>query len=145
MRILILPLLLAASPAFAWEATIGPICTLTHNTPTASVELTYDPAAPLYTITITLTRKDAAWPDARVFEMTFDGPNPLSITTNRHALSDNNKALTVSDQGFGNVLDGLQFNDTATALSGGAQVSLPLDGTAPAVQAFRDCPPSVGA
>ena len=143
MRILILPLLLlAASPTFAWEATIGPICTLTHNTPTASVELTYDPAAPLYTITI--TRKDAPWPDAPIFEMIFDGPNALSITTDRHVLSDNNKALTVEDQGFGNVLDGLHFNETATASSGRAQIEVPLDGAAPAVQAFRDCPPSVG-
>lgn len=142
MRTLILPLLLAASPAFAWEATIGPICTLTHQTDTASIELTYDPAAPLYTITV--TRKGTPWPDAPIFEMTFNGPVPQTITTNRHTLSDNGKALTVSDQGFGNVLDGLQFNDTATAYSGSADVTVSLDGAAPAVQAFRDCPPSVG-
>lgn len=142
MRTFVLPLLLAASPAFAWEVTLGPVCTLTHETAIARIELTYDPSAPLYSIEI--TRKDAPWPDAPIFEMQFQGPNPLSITTNRHTLTQNNKALTVEDQGFGNVLDGLQFNQTAIARSGGVQTELPLAGAAPAVQAFRDCPPSVG-
>ncbi len=141
MRILI-PLLLAASPTFAWEATLGPVCTLTHDTDTARIELTYDPSVPIYSIEI--TRKDTPWPSAPIFEMEFIGPNPLSITTDRHTLAENNKALTVEDQGFGNVLNGLQFNGSAIARSGGVQVEVPLAGAAPAVQAFRDCPPSVG-
>jgi hypothetical protein len=54
-------------------------------------------------------------------------------------LSEGGTALTVTDRGFGNVLDGLQHNEAATALAGSASLSVSLDGAAPAVEAFRDC------
>ena len=47
--------------------------------------------------------------------------------------------VTVTDTGFGNVLDGLELNDTATALIGTAQVAVPLSDAATAVRAFRTC------
>lgn len=43
----------------------------------------------------------------------------------------------MTDRGFGNVLDGLEFNETATALLGDQAVVLSLEGAAPAVQSFR--------
>jgi hypothetical protein len=138
-----LALLLLASPAAAWQATLGPVCTLEHETPSAHILLTHDPAQPLYTLTI--TRKSAPWPSAPTFGMTFEGTSPLSIGTDRHSLSPDGHALTVTDRGFGNVLNGLQFNRTARATSGGASEALPLTDAAPAVQAFRDCPPFTGA
>ncbi len=133
----LLALLLTTLPAQAWEAgTDGRLCTLTHETPEASARLTYDPAGPLYTITLTTP---LPWPDAPVFGIRFDGPNPIFITTDRHQLSEGGRALTVTDQGFGNVLDGLEFNVTATALTGDTALPLSLDGAAPAVAAFRAC------
>lgn len=129
---------LLASPATAWEATIGPICTLTHTAEDAVVELTYDPAQPLYSITI--TREGDTWTEAPVFGMQFFGRQPNMIRTDRHGLSDADRSLTVTDRGFGNVLDGLQFNETATAFtSSGQTVTLSLDGAAPEVQKFREC------
>ena len=136
-------LLLTALPARAWEATLGPVCTLTHETDSASVLLTYDPSQPLYSIAI--TRKSAPWPSGPTFQMQFDGPAPLVIGTDRHVLSDEGRTLTVSDRGFGNVLNGLQFNGIARAASGGLTESFPLTGAAEPVQAFRDCPPFTGA
>lgn len=129
--------LCTALPATAWEAgTDGPLCTLTHSAPDATVRLTYDPSVPLYTITMT---GDAPWPVAAIFGMTFDGPRPNTIQTDRHVLSPDRSALSVSDRGFGNVLDGLQYNDTATGFSGGARVTVSLDGAAEPVAAFRAC------
>jgi hypothetical protein len=55
MRYALAFLLVFPAPTSAWEMTLGPVCTL--HTETAQVELTYDPAAPLYSITV--TRKDA--------------------------------------------------------------------------------------
>ena len=71
--------------------------------------------------------------------MRFDGPRGLTITTNRQTLTENGRTLTVTDRGFGNVLNGLEFNTTATALSDDVEVPFPLDGAASAVQAFRAC------
>ena len=133
---------LPAASAAAWEARIGLICELAHATPDADIRLTYDPAMPEYTITIRL--RDGAWPDAPVFAMRFDGPQGRTISTDRHARSADGAALTVTDRGFGNVLDGLQFNDTATALAGDTAVAVPLEGAAPAVAAFRACRPAAG-
>jgi hypothetical protein len=133
----LIPILLSASPATGWEATIGEICTLTHAMPEGSVELTYDPRGPLYSITI--TRGTDLWVDAPLFAMTFDGQRPNTITTDRHILGNGDASLTVADQGFGNVLDGLQFNHTATALTESQSVNIPLDGAAPEVEKFRAC------
>lgn len=129
--------LLAAVPASAWEFSAVPVCTLSHETPDARVAVTYDPAQPQpYAIAITL---DRPWPGAPGFGIRYDGARALSITTNRHVLSADGRTLTVTDHGFGNVLDGLEFNSTATAISGDRAVALPLDGAAPEVRAFRAC------
>ena len=133
---LALILALLSSQAAAWEASIdGPLCVLTHATEALEIRLTYDPGTPLYTIT--LTRAETPWPQAPVFALQFSGPRPNLITTDRQVTD--GRSLTVTDRGFGNVLDGLQFNQTATALIGDAAVSFPLDDAAPAVATFRAC------
>ncbi len=137
MRALLIPFALLASPATAWEATSAPICTLTHETAEAHIRLTYDPSKPLYTLAI--TQKSAPWHPTPWFAMRFIGPNELVISTPQHALSDNNQTLNVADSGFGNVLDGLQFNTTALAFTEAQSVTIPLDGAAPEVQKFRAC------
>lgn len=136
MRPLTLLLLLAGQPALAWDFTPGLPCRLSHDTGAAQVELTYDPTEPLYTITI---RRPAPLPDAPVFSIRFEGASGLTISTNRHVLSDGGRALTVTDTGFGNVLDGLQFNRTAVAVIGGEEIAFPLDGAPEPVAAFRAC------
>ncbi|MFY0692502.1 MAG: excinuclease ABC subunit B [Paracoccaceae bacterium] len=129
--------MLLAAPAYAWEAIPGPICTLAHDTSDASVRVTYDPRIPEYAIS--LSRSGTPWPDGPVFAIRFDGPRPLTITTDRHVLSDGQTTLTVTDSGFTNVLNGLQFNTTATALIGETALPLSLEGATPAVEAFRAC------
>ena len=132
-----LPLLLSAAPAAAWEFTASPVCTLSHATDEARVTVTYDPRLPqAWTITVALSQP---WPTAPGFGIAFDGPRPLSIGTDRHILGDGGRTLSVSDTGFGNVLDGLQFNATATAVSGDRAVVLPLEGAAPEVEKLRAC------
>ena len=71
--------------------------------------------------------------------MQFSGPQPLSISTGQHQLSNGGRTVTVVDSGFGNVLNGLQFNQTATTILGDAQIVLPLADAADAVAAFRAC------
>ena len=141
-RFAALILALIPLPATAWEFFPGSVCRLTHATPEASVELTYDPAGPLYTITV--SRPGAPFPPAPVFAMRFDGPRGLTISTTRHTAPDGDPTrLRVTDTGFGNVLDGLQFNRTATALIGGQEVGFRLDGAADPVAAFRACAEAV--
>ena len=137
MRLAFVFALIAATPLNAWEFSATPICILTHATQEITVRVTYDPRVPEYVIA--LTRIAAAWPDAPVFTLQFDGPRGLAISTSRHRLSDGGTTLTVTDTGFGNVLDGLELNDTSTALIGAAQVAIPLSGAATAVRAFRAC------
>lgn len=130
-------LALLAVPAQAWEFTPTPVCTLTHATPEASLAVTYDPRLPEpYALTISLA---AAWPDAPSFAIRYDGARPLSIATDRHVLSNGGRTLTVTDRGFGNVLDGFEFGTTATALSGQAAVAFDLTGAAGPVAQFRAC------
>ncbi len=130
-------LCLLALPADAWEFTPAPVCTLSHETPDATVTLTWDPRRPEpYAIAVT---RGASWAGAPVFAMRFDGPRGNTIVTDRHAISDGGRTLTVTDRGFGNVLDGLEFNDSATALLGEEAVPFPLDGAAGPVRAFRAC------
>jgi len=136
MRALLVTLILA-TPAHAWEATVGDICTLSHDTDAAHIFLTYDPAKPLYTLAI--TRKDAPWQPADWFAMRFVGGQEITISTQRHALSDTNQTLNVADSGFGNVLNGLALNSTARALTPDQEVTLPLAGAAPEVRKFREC------
>ena len=142
MRALILFLLLA-TPAHAWQSGYeGRLCTLTHAAPAAEIRLTFDPAGPLYTITVTAPQP---WPDAPIFGIRFDGAEPNTITTPRHQLDATGHSLTVTDRGFSNVLDGLQFNATATAFAGVSSVTIDLTGAAPEVQAFRACTTSPSA
>lgn len=133
-------LALLASPAAAWEFTPSPVCTLTYSDASVDVVVTFDPAIPEYSITLTTPRP---WPQADQFGLTFAGPRGLSIGTDRHVLSDDRFSLTVTDTGFGNVLDGLQFNEQAIGASGDAQVTVDLTDAAPAVAAFRACPADV--
>ena len=137
MRILISALILLTTPAYAWEFTAAPICTLSHTTAEVEVRVTYDPRVPIYAIK--LTRRDTAWRPSPTFALQFDGPRALTISTNRHNLSSANTALTASDRGFSNVLDGLEFNTTATAKTASQTLSIPLDGAAAPVAAFRAC------
>lgn len=135
-------LMLLATPASAWEFTPGLPCLLTHVTDDAQIELTYDPTLPLYTVTI---RRADRWAWSPVFAMRFDGPARLVISTDRHRLSTDGRAVTAEDKGFGNVLNGLQFNDMAHAILGDQVVSFPLPGAHDPVQEFRDCKPVPGA
>jgi hypothetical protein len=137
--IAIAALVFAAShtAASAWEAGVdGPLCTLEHAGDGAEVRLTYDPSLPLYSISI---RRAEPWPEGPVFAMRFEGAQPNMITTTRHVLSEEGRTLGVTDRGFGNVLDGLEFNDVALAFAGTAVVALDLSGAAPEVAAFRAC------
>lgn len=133
MRSLI-ALLLTALPATAWEFTPNPICTLDHAEPGTTVKLTYDHATALYAIAVT---SDQGWPAASVFSIRFDGAQPNIISTARHQTE--GATLTVTDSGFGNVLDGLQYNATATAFTATAAVTVALDGAAEPVERFRAC------
>ena len=135
-RALALCFALTATTAQAWEFTPGLPCVLEARTEAAEMTLTYDPTQPLYTLTI---RQAEPFTWAEVFSMRFDGMAGLEISTNRHTLSRDGRALTVTDRGFGNVLNGLQFNDTATALLGDQSLSFPLDGATDPVAAFRLC------
>lgn len=131
----------SATAAQAWDFTPGLPCLLTHETPDVQVTLTHDPTLPLYTLTLTQT---APWPRAAVFSMSFSGAAALSIATDRHQLSPDGTALTVTDRGFGNVLNGLQFNDLATAQLGARRIGIPLAGAAEPVAQFRRCEARAG-
>jgi hypothetical protein len=135
MRALLL-LAVLTTPAHGWEAASeGALCTLTHTETDLHIRLTYDPGPPEYAII--LTRAGTPWPVAPVFALQFTGDRPNLITTDRHVID--GFSLSVTDRGFGNVLDGLQFNRTATALTGDAAIPVPLTDAAPAVAAFRAC------
>lgn len=137
MRVFALIALATATPAFGWEFSPTPVCTLSDRTAEASISVTYDPRqSEPYAISVS---RQMPWPDGAIFAFVFEGSRSLTITTNRHSLSENGRTLTVTDRGFGNVLDGLEFNRTATALLQDIAVAFPLDGAAPEVQAFRAC------
>ena len=142
MRILATALLLA-SPAAAWEASaIGPVCYLTHSTDEADVTVSHDPRRAL-PYAITIDRKEA-WKAGPLFAIQFDGPGGRMISTERHQLSDDNRALSVEDLGFDNVLDGFAQNFLAIAMSGNTTMVIPLLGAAPEVERFRDCAAPAG-
>ncbi|MEM6727040.1 MAG: hypothetical protein AAF618_00945 [Pseudomonadota bacterium] len=133
-------LCLLASPAAAWDFTPGDICLLGDVQGGLSIELTHDPSQPLYSITL---RRDTPWPEAPVFGIAFaNGP---TITTNRHVLSEGGQALTVTDRGFGNVIDGLAAGGTALALVGDDVEEFSLEGAAEPAEAFAACKPFVAA
>jgi hypothetical protein len=131
-------LFLLTAPAHSWDFTPVPVCTIAEGTADLSIRVTYDPSqAEPYAIS--LTRLGDPWPATETFALRFDGPAALSIGTGRHLLSPDGRTLTVSDTGFGNVLDGLALNGTATALAGATQIPFDLSGARPAVEAFRAC------
>jgi hypothetical protein len=130
-------LILLTSPAMAWTFTPTPVCTIAEDTPDLSIRITFDPSQ-LQPYAITLTRRDP-WPVTETFGLRFDGPAALTIGTSRHRLSPDGLSLTVTDTGFGNVLDGLALNSTASALAGSTETPFDLTGAGPAVEAFRAC------
>ena len=129
-------LLLITTPALAWETKSGRVCELTHEAEEADVRIIYDPSIAEYAIEITL---DRAWSPGPNFAIRFDGPRGRTISTTRHMFQSGGLTLTVKDQGFDNVLNGLEFNETATALLGDQAIIVGLDGAGPAVRAFRSC------
>jgi len=135
---LTLALALAAGPALGWEFSADPVCTLRHVGADAAVEVTYDPRRP-EAYAIALMRPGAGWSPGPVFTISFEGPRALVIGTDRHRISEDGAVLTVTDRGFGNVLDGLEFNDRAEARLDGDAVSVPLVGAAGPVAEFRAC------
>lgn len=130
-----LALLLAAlaTPGAAWEFSPSPICTLRSTSGDTETEVTYDGA--LYRIR--LTHADG-WPDSPIFSIRFAPTGPF-ISTDRHIVD--GSTLEVSDTGFGNVLNGLQFNQSASALLDGLSREIDLTGAADPVAEFRDCKP----
>ena len=138
MRIALL-LACLAGPATAWEFSDVPVCTLTHTNEDGALKLTYDASLPEYTITLTLA--EGTWPtDAPAFAMAFAGARNIGIQTDQHVLSPDGRSLTVTDTGFGNVLDGLEFNLRAYASAGETTVGFNLTDIGPAIRAFRACP-----
>lgn len=134
MRLTIL-LSLLATPAFAWEFSSSPVCTLSHSTEEADLKVTFNSRTDgPYAIEVT---QEQDWQPAPMFMMGFDGPRRSAITTDRHQLS--GKTLTVTDSGFGNVLDGIEFNFVAIARSGETALVFSLTGAAEPVQRFRLC------
>jgi hypothetical protein len=133
-----LAFILLATPAAAWEFSPRPICTLSDTSDAGEITVTYDAEITEYTITVTLP--DGTWPDAPTFAMAFEGERPISIQTDRFTLSNVGRSLTVKDRGFGNVLNGLEFNSRAYAVLGDTTVGFSLDGITPAITAFRACP-----
>ena len=123
-----------ATPALAWEFTPTPICTLTHTEASANVELAYDHSTALYTISITAPQ---GWPSDPAFSIRFDGPQASTISTTLHQIGGD--TISVSDSGFGNVLDGLEFNNSATAFTDTTSATVSLDGAAGPVARFRVC------
>lgn len=138
MRYKIALALTLALPAHAWEFSPDPICTLTDSNDVGTLTVTYDASLPEYAITIALDV--AEWPEGAVFAMGFAGANPINIQTDQHAVSPDRRSLTVTDRGFGNVLNGLEFNAVAAGFIGDFAVQFDLTGIGPAMTAFRGCP-----
>jgi hypothetical protein len=136
MHKLTLALTLLTSPAFAWDFTSGAVCTLSDATDTAEIVLTYDPALPRYTLSITT---DAAWPVDGTFSMTFANTRPAVIRTDRQTLSQDGMTLSVADSGFGNVLNGLEFGGQIRAAVGDRAVDISSDGIKGPMGAFKAC------
>ena len=136
-----LAFLLLATPAAAWEASReGPVCLLTHETEDATVTVSHDlRLAVPYAIDLTHAE---GWQPGPVFAIRFDGPGRRTISTDRHQLAD--RTLTVTDTGFGNVLDGIALNVVAIAATGETAIVIPLAGAAPEVEKFKACAADVG-
>jgi hypothetical protein len=123
-----------ASPALAWEFSQSALCTVTDSRSQTGVEMTFDGS----TYVLTLTHRDG-WPDAPLFAIQF-APNGPFIQTGRHIVR--GQSLSVSDSGFGNVLNGLEFNARAIVQLGQISRIIDLTGAAGPVQDFRACTPA---
>lgn len=128
---------LLATPASAWEFTETTICTLRHTEGQTEVAVTFDPAAQIYTFSITTPN---GWSPQPTFQLRFDGANPFIIGTDRHSYSDDSQSLSASDTGFGNVLNGIARNESMTAINGDEIVTVSTIGAAAPMEAFRNCP-----
>ncbi|MCC6007576.1 MAG: hypothetical protein JJU40_07850 [Rhodobacteraceae bacterium] len=128
----------SAVPGGAWDFSPSPVCTLTHEAEWGSLRVTFDPGQD-EPYRIALTRA-VPWPGGPAFAILFEGARGFTIATNRHRLSGDGRTLTVTDRGFGNVLDGLEFNERAHATLGDVALPVSLDGAAEPVRAFRACP-----
>lgn len=140
MRALALTFLLA-TPATAWEASRdGPVCLLTQTTDDATVVVSHDITKDVpYAIDLT---RAGGWQRGPLFAIQFDGFGARTITTDRHSVTDD--TLTVTDRGFGNVLDGIALNFVALATTGETSLVIPLEGAAPEVEKFKACTANVG-
>jgi hypothetical protein len=125
-----------ASNAAAWEYTPGTPCLLRHETATAVIELTHDVGAPLYSL---IVKSTAAFDRMPHFGIRFHGSRPLQNSTDRHVFSADRRLLKVVDSGFSNVLNGLQFNQSAILNFGTSSVEVSLENAAAPVAAFRAC------
>lgn len=125
-----------ASPAMAWDFVPGQPCELIHEAGDGAVHLTYDPSVPIYTISVS---RSAPFDPAPFFAIRFLGGQPNTISTTRHLLSEDRRTVSVADSGFGNVLNGLQFNQATIAILGDQTVAFSLTGAAEPVAAFRAC------
>ncbi len=133
----VLLLMILSTPAYAWDVTVGQICTLSHESEASTIFLTYDPSEPLYSITVTQT--NSVWTQTPWFAMRFEGSSPIEIATSRHVLSDGATSLTVTNTGFGNVLNGLEYNQKAYAFTQDQVTKFSLVGAAEPVRVFREC------
>lgn len=140
LRLLIV-LVLISSPALAWEIVPSRVCELRHEEDSGRIRITYDPAIAEYAISI---NRDQAWSDGEVFSIRFAGQRDLTISTSRHVISDGGATLTVTDKGFDNVLNGIEFNHTATAMLSDQAIIFSLVGAGPAVRAFKACTSGLG-
>ena len=125
-----------ASPAAAWEFTPGLPCTLSDIQGDTQIVLTHDPRAPLYSLSIT---RAVPWGPGEAFSITYLGPRSFQIATSRQTFEDAGRTLRVEDRGFGNVLDGMEYNGTALANLGETDVRIDLAGAAEPVREFRRC------
>lgn len=137
MRALFCILLFLPGPAWAWSFSSDPVCRLDHEEAGLEIALIFDPRRDEpYEIALTA---ESPWPETDLFGLRFSGGRTLSISTGRHVLSPGRQTLSVSDRGFGNVLNGLEFNSIATAIVGDRATTFSLEGAAEPVQAFRAC------
>lgn len=134
MRLTVLAICLPTC-AVAWEFSSDPLCTLSHESLHARVVITHDPGVPEYRMRLSLPT--GAWANSETFGISFQGGRSLTIGTDRHQID--GATLTVSDAGFGNVLNGLEFNQMAIAFTTNQSRQLSLAGAAPEVRKFRKC------
>lgn len=129
---------LTAQPARAWQFSADPLCVIWHDTGAAEMRVTYDPrrAAP-YAIAVTLAA--GRWEPDSPYAIRFEGEGGFTITTDRHRLSEDGRAVIAEDRGFGNVLRGLSGGTVAQALLGAQAQAFPLEGAAEAVAKFERC------